>query len=285
MSIVNTNFNSITTLFQIRRSSADISSTMEKLSTGLRINKLSDDPSGKASTIYYEAQIKGIRQATVNAEEARLAVETASLAAADTQELLIRMRDLALRTMNSATVTDSDVTLYQQEFEDLRDAIRDKYYNLTFNGINMFSQIGKTVQIGPNTGPGNEMTLGIDNALKTQLSGDLLGLYMVKLSGDALNSAAGRAASAMVAISSASYTGSLVQTTLGAQETRLDSAIEDLSSQELYNAAAKSNIMDADLASEITHFAKLQIISQAGTAMLAQANNIDQRLVNILDEL
>ncbi len=285
MSIVNTNFNSISTLLQSKNVVTDISTTIERLSSGLRVNSASDDPSGKANSLFYEAQIKGIRQATINAEEGRLMVETASSAAAQTQEILIRMRDLALRTMNSATTTAAEITVYQSEFEDLRDAIIDKYYNLTFNGMNFFSQNGKTVQVGQNTGAGNQMSLGIDNALKVQLSGALLDLYLVKLSGDVLDSAAGHAASAMVAVSYASYTGGLVQTTLGAQEYRLDTAIEDLSAQEVYNAAAKSNILDADLASEITHFAKLQIISQAGTAVLAQTNNINQRVVNILNGL
>lgn len=289
MAIVNTNFNSnvLASLNNLRLTDYSIQVSIMKLSKGLRIVRASDDPSGMAIANRFEAQIRGLRQATINAEQASSMLQTAYSVLDETDEILLRMRDLSLKVMNQATLTTSDVATLDSEFDSLRDEITRKGEAATFNSKNIldgtFASPGQKAQIG--AAAGDQLSIIIESMVAATIANATNALANVQLTSDAVNSAAGHAASALSVLdTSLDYLGT-VQTSLGVQEYRLNSIINNLTAQEINTAAAKSNITDVDMAAEISYFARLQILSQAGTAMLAQANSLQERIVGILEDL
>ena len=290
MAIVNTNLNSsvLIGLANLRHTETDIQSSIEKLSSGLRIVRASDDPSGLAIANKLEAQIRGLRSATLNAEQASSLVQTAYSVLDETNEILLRMRDLALKVMNQATLTTADIATLDTEFDSLRDEITRKGTAATFNNLNILDGTfagGRIAQVGPTGNSYDQLSIIIESMVADTIANATNDLAGVQLTSDGVNSAMGHAASALSVLDTSITYLTNVQTSLGVQEYRLNSIVNDLSAQEINPLAAKSRITDLDMAAEISHFAKLQILSQAGTAVLAQSNNIQQRLVNILDEL
>lgn len=291
MAIVNTNFYSPifgTGLANLRKTENEISSSVEKLSSGLRITNSADDPSGKVIANKFMAQIGGMRVASNNAQDAISMLQTASSALDETSGILSRMRDLTLKTMNTATLTTTDINTMQTEFDSLRSEVTRKATATTFNSVVLLDgtlAAGKDTQIGPDNGAANTLTITIQTMLASSIANATADLVGVQLFSDGTNSAAGHAGSALAAVSlSLDYMGT-VQSALGVQQIKLNSIVNDLSSQEVNTSSALSRITDADMASEVSHFAKLQIVAQAGVAILAQGDNITQRIVNILDKL
>ena len=289
MAIVNTNLNSsiLANLNTLRLTEYSIQESIQKLSSGLRINSAADDPSGLAIANRFEAQIRGVRQATINAEQTSSLVQTAYSVLNETDEILLRMRDLSLKVMNQATLTTSDIATLDTEFDSLRDEITRKGEAATFNTKNIldgtFASPGQFAQIG--AGNGAQLSIIIESMVAGTIANATNDLVNVQLTSDGINSSMGHAASALSVLdTSLEYLGT-VQSSLGVQEYRLNSIVNDLTALEINTAAAKSNITDVDMAAEISHFAKLQILSQAGTAVLAQSNNIQQRIVGILADL
>ena len=194
------------------------------------------------------------------------------------------MRDLAIRALNDATVTDSDRQTLNTEFESRRDEITRKANATTFNLKYLLSgaySAGQEAQVTPDNNAGTLLTIVIPAMTACYIANANSGL----VSADATLSNLTLASFALGQVDVALNYVNSVQTSLGVQERRLNYIINDLNAMEINMTAAKSNITDADMASEITHFAKLQIISQAATSVIAQANNIQQRVVGMLDVL
>jgi flagellin len=290
MAIVNTSLNSniLANLNNLRLTDYKIQQTIEKLSTGLRITYASDDPSGLAIANRFETQIRGLRQATINAEQTSSLVQTAYSVLSETDELLLRMRDLALKVMNQATLTTANIATLDTEFDSLRDEITRKGEAATFNTKKIldgtFASPGQVAQIG--AGAGIQLSIIIESMVAGTIANATNMLINVQLTSDIVNSSMGHAASALSVLdTSLEYLGT-VQSSLGVQEYRLNSIVNDLTAQEINTVAAKSNITDVDMAAEISIFARLQILSQAGTAVMAhQSNNIQERIVSLLENL
>ncbi len=274
MTVINTNISSLIGMNNLRLTNLGLQTSLARLSSGLRINWAADDPSGLAIAKGMEAQIGGIRTAVQNAEDGINLIRTADGSLAATHEILLRMRDLAVRAANEATLTSADMTRLDDEFQSLVAEIDRKADAVTFNTKNLFNgdyAAGQVLQIGADNAGTYQLTVTIQSL--SSAAG--LGL------GDDLTTLA-NAQAAITAVQSAIDIVSDVRSNLGIQERRLNYIIDDLKAADINISAAKSRIMDADMAVEISEFTRLQILQQSGTAILAQANAQPQSILQLL---
>ncbi len=274
MSVVNTNISGLIGLNNLRLTNLGLQTSLERLSSGLRINHASDDPSGLAIAKGMEAQIGGIRTAVQNAEDGINLIRTADGSLSETQDILLRMRDLSVRAANEATLTSADLTRLDNEFQSLVAELDRKADAVTFNTKNLFNGDyagGQVLQIGPD----NAVTYQLTVTIQSLSSAAGLGL------GDDLTTLA-NAQAAITAVQSALDIVSDIRANLGIQERRLGHIIDDLKAADINISAAKSRIYDADMAVEISEFTRLQILQQSGTAILAQANAQPQSVLQLL---
>ncbi|HPN93247.1 MAG: Flagellin [bacterium ADurb.Bin236] len=274
MSVVNTNISGLIGLNNLRLTNLGLQTSLERLSSGLRINHASDDPSGLAIAKGMEAQIGGIRTAVQNAEDGINLIRTADGSLSETQDILLRMRDLSVRAANEATLTSADLTRLDNEFQSLVAELDRKADAVTFNTKNLFNGDfagGQVLQIGPD----NAATYQLTVTIQSLSSAAGLGL------GDDLTTLA-NAQAAITAVQSALDIVSDIRANLGIQERRLGHIIDDLKAADINISAAKSRIYDADMAVEISEFTRLQILQQSGTAILAQANAQPQSVLQLL---
>ncbi|MFA6450581.1 MAG: flagellin [bacterium] len=274
MSVINTNISGLIGLNNLRLTNLGLKTSLERLSSGLRINKGADDPSGLAIAKGMEAQIGGIRTAVQNAEDGINLIHTADGTLSETHDILMRMRDLAVRAANEATLTTADRTRLNNEFASLKTEITRKSSAVTFNTKVLFDGTFSTrsLQIGPDNGVNFRLTTYIKS-----MAADSIGLVAaVALSTTAL------AQAAITLVNSAINQVSDVRSSLGIQERRLNYIISDLKAEDINISAAKSRIYDADMAVEISEFTRLQILQQTGTAILAQANAQPQSVLQLL---
>ncbi len=280
MSVINTNISGLIGLNNLRLTNLGLKTSLERLSSGLRINKAADDPSGLAIAKGMEAQIGGIRVAVQNAEDGINLIHTADAALSETQDILLRMRDLAVRASNEATLTTSDRQRLDSEFTSLQNEIERKSQATTFNTKVLFSGLysgavadpGLKLQIGPDNGANFRLTVNIPHMSLTGL----------RLSAGWNILSTTTAQSSITQVNSALNTVSNVRASLGVQERRLNHIIDDLKAEDINISAAKSRIYDADMAVEISEFTRLQILQQTGTAILAQANAQPQSVLQLL---
>jgi flagellin len=274
MTVINTNISSLIGMNNLRLTNLGLQTSLARLSSGLRINWAADDPSGLAIAKGMEAQIGGIRTAVQNAEDGINLIRTADGSLAATHEILLRMRDLAVRAANEATLTSADMTRLDNEFQSLVAEIDRKADAVTFNTKNLFNGDyagGLVLQIGADNAATFQLTVTIQSL--SSAAGLGLGNDLTTL---------GNAQSAITAVQSAIDIISDVRSNLGIQERRLSYIIDDLKAADINISAAKSRIMDADMAVEISEFTRLQILQQSGTAILAQANAQPQSILQLL---
>jgi len=276
MSVINTNISGMVGLNNLRLTNLGLKTSLERLSSGLKINSAADDPSGLAIAKGMEAQIGGIETAIQNCEDGINLIETADGALSETHDILMRMRDLAVRAANEATLTSDDLARLDSEYASLQSEIDRKAHAITFNTKVLFDGTFSTraLQIGPDNGTNFRLTTYI----KSMAAGS------IGLSGAAICTlqVAASAQAAIDLVNSAINQVSDVRASLGIQERRLEYIINDLSAEDINISAAKSRIYDADMASEISEFTRLQILQQTGTAILAQANAQPQSVLQLL---
>ncbi|HOX28424.1 MAG TPA: flagellin [bacterium] len=281
MAIVNTNFNYFFGLKQLLNVSGQLSSSIEKLTTGYKVNTAAQNPSGKAIAAMYSAQIGGTRMASLNAQDASSLVQSAYSSLDKIHEVLLRMRELSLRAMNDAALTNADRQTLNSEFVSLRNEITYIASRTMFNNKYMLSGDfagGKNAYISPYAGA-SKMTIVIPTMTANKIAGG--NAYL--MSANATLSSMGKASFALAQVDVSIEYLSSVQLSLGVQSQRINYAINDLSAMEVNMSAAKSNITDADMASEVAMFAKLQILSQMGASVLAHGNDLQARIVGLLD--
>jgi len=280
--IINTNVSALIGLNNLRKTDNGLRIELERLSSGLRINKAADDPSGLAIATGMNAQIRGIQVATQNAEDTKNLIHTADGALEETTNILLRMRDLAVRSANEATLTSADMVRLNSEFRKLVDEIDRKSKAVTFNNKRLFSGYSvKMAQIGPGQNSFFRITIAIRNLnAKSIVFSTAAGNYT-----SVYNASISRASVARVALSRVQLAINVignVRARLGIQERRLDHIIDDLAAMQINISAAKSRIMDAEMGAEIAEFTRLQIIQQSGTAVLAQANMSPAGILQLL---
>jgi flagellin len=271
MSAINTNVNSLVGLTNLYKTNKSISSALEKLSSGYRINKAADDPSGLAIASTMSAQIGGVRMAIQNAEDGINMIQTADGALAETDALLQRMRDLAVRAANDAVLTASDMARLDEEYQALISEIQRKATAVTFNTKQIMAGAisNDPLQVGPDNG--HTITVSIASVTAAVLS----------VSGTDITTAA-NASTAIVRADSGIATVASRRSELGVVQRRLNHVINDLMATDVNLTAARSRIMDADMAQQISDFTRYQILQQAGTAILAQANAQPQSVLQLM---
>ena len=247
-----------------------MSKSLEKLSSGLRINRAADDAAGLAISEGLRSQIGGLKAAVRNAQDGISVVQTAEGALTETHSILQRMRDLAVQASNDGALSDTDKAKADEEFQALAKELDDIAGKTTFNGTKLLdgSYSSKSFQVGSNAGETLEVTVGNMSASALGASGSI-------------SSAAG-ASAAITAINTAIGSVSTERSKLGAVQNRLEHKINNLNATVENLAASESRIRDTDMALEMVSFTRSQILSQAGTAMLAQANQGSQGVLQLL---
>lgn len=266
---INTNVQALNASRTLSRSTMDLNKTLERLSSGLRINRASDDAAGLAIAEGFRSIVKGTQVAQRNAQDGVSLVQTAEGALSETTNILQRVRELAVQASNG-TQSDTNRAALDSEVQQLLAQIDDIATDTEFNGIRVLSSAQTvTLQAGPQTG----QTLAIS---VTGAKTNDLGINTVSVS-----SAAG-AVSAISTIDAALKSVNNLRSTLGAQQNRLEFTINTLAIQEENSAASESSIRDADIARETIRFTRNQILVNAGTSILAQANVVPQTALQLL---
>ena len=276
---INTNVDALLAGANLRKIEFSMSRTMARLSTGLRVNTAADDPSGMGLITSFKSQLSGTGAAIANAEDALSLMNLADSVLSEIGDMMIRMRDLAVRASTDATITTAQRQTMETEVTSLKNEIVRKQTSVTFNSRVLFSGglSGGTVQLGPDNIAAHLMSLQIP-----LLS---LGGIGAGMSFNAIHVSHNNASGALAAIdiaNSAMKGLAEVQTVLGTMENEIERKISELQSAEVNMSAALSRIQDADMAFEVTQFARAQIISQAATAMIAQANAQPQAILMLL---
>ena len=290
MAVVNTNVNATVAQNALVRNEREMNTAMERLSTGKRINGAKDDAAGLAISSRMTSQIKGLEMGVRNANDAISMIQTADGALVEVGNMLQRMRELALQSANGTT-TEADRNYLNTEYQNLQSEIERIADATQFNGKTILhgdadATADSTVkfQVGANGGQTIEVDFGDISASGTAAftalsAGAATGGF---ISAQTTASAITTASTAVTAIDAAITSVNGQRATFGAAINQMTYAIDNLSSVKVNAEASRSRILDADYAVETSELARTQIIQQAGTAMLAQANQLPQTVLSLL---
>ena len=251
-----------------------LSKSMERLSSGLRINRAADDAAGLAVSEGMRAQIRGMSVASRNAQDGVSLVQVADGALGNVGDMLQRVRDLAVQASNG-TLTDAQRTNLDAEVQQVLTEIGKTGTDTEFNGLKILAgsvataASAVTLQVGANNSQTIAFTIGTVSASDLGISGIAV-------------STAASASAAIASIDAAISTVTTSRANLGAIQNRLEHTINRLGMTSENLQAAESRIRDADMAQEMIKFTKNQILQQSGTAMLAQANQAPQSVLSLL---
>ena len=286
---INTNYAASFASNAAKSSSQGLNSAMEKLSTGMRINYAKDDAAGQAISTRLSAEVQGLQVASRNAADAQSMIDTAEGALQETHNVLLRMRELAVQSANG-TLTDGDRAHTDAEFDQLVAEVTRIAENTTWAGKSLLDGSadggGSGTDLSFQIGEGANQTISVRIA---DMSADQLGAQAAVGGGTAIPdlSTAGldTAANAQLAIQSIDNAIDTVSTArggMGAVSNRLTSTINNLDQISVNLSASKGRIMDTDFAAETSNLARSQILQQAATAMLAQANASKQTVLTLI---
>jgi flagellin len=261
---------------QLTGTAAKAASSMEKLSSGYRINRAADDAAGLAISEKMRAQIGGLQQAQRNAQDAVSLVQTGEGALNEVHSILQRVRDLKVQ-YSSGVLSDDDKKAIAAEVQQLGKEVGDIAGKTEFNGLKLLEGQSFSFTVGANSAD----TVSLDTVTLTGASGvaSLVGVG----SAASLDAASGAFNSLTVDDIDDMITNvSTARSTFGAVQNRLDHRLNNLATYQENLVASESRIRDVDMASEMVNFTKLQILQQAGTSMLAQANQAPQGVLSLL---
>jgi len=279
MSVINTNVQSLVAQNALSVINRSLSSAMQQLSTGRRINSASDDAAGLAISNKMTAQIRGLNQAVRNANDGISLLQTAEGATQEVTNMLQRMRELAVQAAND-TYSDTDRSALQTEYDELATEIDRISDNTKWNNMNVFD-ISASAAIG--TSGVVTFQVGTDGTSGSTISATFQAISMSGLSASSLSiDTQSGATSALSSLDTAIEKVDTFRSTLGAKINRLSYAADNLASISQNAAASRSRILDTDYAAATTDLARTQIIQQAATAMLAQANQQPQTVLTLL---
>jgi flagellin len=274
MTVINTNIGALRAANASNAASRMLGTAMERLSTGKRINGAKDDAAGLAISTSMTAQIRGMNQGVRNANDGISLAQTAEGAIDEVGNMLLRVRELAVQSASGTYQDATDRAYMQTEVDQLTAQIDQVITNTTFNGVTLFdaSTATVTIQTGSNAADTVDLTMADLTALTA--SGGAAGSYDV--------STAAGANGILATLDTELETLSSARATLGAGQNRLESVVNNLTDNATNLSEARSRIEDADYSSETTALAKSQILSQASTAMIAQANQSQQNVLSLL---
>ena len=282
---INTNLNSLNAQRNLGTSQSSLAMSMQRLSSGLRVNSAKDDAAGLAIAERMTAQVRGMSTSVRNANDGISMAQTAEGALGKVSDSLQRMRELSVQAAN-ATNSDSDKNSLDKEFGELAKEIQRVIGGTSFNGLHMLGADAKAFQfqVGANTSSNDAIDITTTNlttdATVTAVAGtDNTG------AGRAVIDSTATAASIKTVIDNIDLAISTVsdqRAVMGASQSRFDSVIANLQTSVENQTAARSRIMDTDFAAETANLSRSQILQQAGNAMVAQANQLPQQVLTLL---
>ena len=285
---INTNTMSLNAQRNTANNAMNLATTMARLSSGLRVNSSKDDAAGLAIADRMNTQVRGMNVAIRNSNDGISLAQTAEGGLASINDMLQRMRELAVQATNSTNTTGAsgDIAKLNNEFLQLSEEVGRTMSATTFNGQTILNIATATTndfsfQVGANSGATDRITVAAANvslsgntSLTAVLSG---GASSSLITGTALNNSAtiGALDAAISAVNDR-------RATLGAVQSRFEQTISNLRISVENQSAARGRIMDADFAAETANLSRSQILQQAGTAMIAQANQLPQNVMSLL---
>lgn len=274
--VINTNLMSLNAQRNLSSTQSAMSQSIQRLSSGLRINSAKDDSAGLAIAERMNAQVRGMTVAIRNSNDAISMAQTAEGALGKVGEMLQRMRELAVQSENASN-DDDDRTNLNEEFSELADEITRTLEGTKFNGLAILGADAGSMsfQVGAGTTTNDRI-----DVTTTDLTGDAT--ITAVTGGTIATAGTGGARDAIDDIDDALDTINSERAKLGAVQNRFESVIGNLQVSVENQAAARSRIVDADFAAETAALTRAQVLQQAGTAMLAQANQIPNNVLSLL---
>ena len=271
-SVINTNINSLNTQRNLSASQGSLATAMQRLSSGMRVNSAKDDAAGLAIATKMDSQVRGMNVAIRNSNDAISFAQTAEGGLSKISDSLQRMRELAVQSKNG-TNTASDQLNLDTEYQELAKEVTRVAANTNFNGVNTLAGASNAFQVGAGNATGDTITItGTNMVTDTDVT--------ASTAGDVKTLAA--ATLAITNIDKALTKVTTERATFGASQNRFEAVISNLQVSAENQSAAKSRIMDTDFAAETANLSRANILQQAGTAMLAQANSSPNGVLALL---
>ncbi|MBT9551830.1 MAG: flagellin FliC [Hydrogenophaga sp.] len=273
MSTINTNVQSLNAQRNLAQSAGSLSTSMQRLSSGLRVNTAKDDAAGLAIAERMNAQVKGMNVAIRNANDGISLAQTAEGALGKVGDSLQRMRELAVQSANGSN-SDADRANLDEEYQELALEVTRVLEGTKFNGTNLLNaSAGLTFQVGADNVTTDQIAINTTNLTAGS------GITAVVAGGVGTRA---NALTAMDNLDTAIDEVTTARASFGAKQNRFDSVISNLQVSSENLAASRGRIMDADFAVETSNLSRGQILQQAGTAMIAQANQLPQGVLSLL---
>lgn len=273
---INQNIDAANSYRNLSVTQGQMSKSLEKLSSGFRINRAADDAAGLAISEGLRSQVGGLKAAVRNAQDGISVVQTAEGALTEVHSILQRVRDLTVQASNTGSVDDTARGYIAEEVTQLSEALTDIAERTNFNGTKLLdgTNTSLTFQTGANEGETVSVDLTDVSAVATAVA--TVGTNLATAGYDPTS------ATDLSAIDSEISDVSAARATLGASQNRFESTVNSLNVAVENLSASESRIRDTDMAQEMMSFTRSQILSQAGTAMLAQANQASQGVLQLL---
>lgn len=274
MAVINTNISAVRATNASNTANKMLGTAMERLSTGKRINGAKDDAAGLAISTTMTSQIKGMGQGVRNSNDGISLAQTADGALNEVTAMLQRIRELAVQSASGTYQDATDRVYMQSEVDQLTAQVDQIITNTNFNGVQLFDGSVTSITIQAGSDSSDQVILEIADLTTLAASGGTAGSYDVSTA-TAANTLLGTLDTELDSISGA-------RSLLGAGQNRLESVINNLNDNITNLSDARSRILDTDYSAETTAMAKAQILTQASTAMIAQANQAQQNVLSLL---
>ena len=277
--VINTNIMSLNAQRNLSATQSSLATSVQRLSTGLRVNSAKDDAAGLAIAERMNTQVRGMNVAIRNANDAISLSQTAEGALSKINDMGQRMRELAVQSAN-ATNTETDRANLNAEYHALAQEIKRNLASASFNGTKLFtSDAALTFQVGANNEANDQIAVTTANLSGAASITDVID------NATGANKGITTTASALTALANVDKMLGMVnakRAEFGAVQNRFQAVIENLQVNSENQSAARSRIMDADFASETANLTRSQVLQQAGTAMLSQANSLPNNVLSLL---
>ena len=278
MAVINTNIMSLNAQRNLSATQSALATSVQRLSTGLRVNSAKDDAAGLAIAERMNTQVRGMNVAIRNANDAISLSQTAEGSLSKINDMGQRMRELAVQSAN-ATNSDSDRQNLDAEYQALAEEIKRNLAGAAFNGTKLFAAAAAlTFQVGANAATTDQITINTEN-----LAGDAK--FTAVIGNNAKPDGIATVTAASAALGKLDDMLALVnakRAEFGATQNRFEAVIQTLQVSAENQTAARSRIMDADFASETAALTRAQVLQQAGTSMLSQANSLPNNVLSLL---
>ena len=280
MAVINTNLMSLNAQRNLSATQSALATSVQRLSTGLRVNSAKDDAAGLAIAERMNTQVRGMNVAIRNANDAISLAQTAEGALSKINDMGQRMRELAVQSAN-ATNNETDRASLDAEFQALSAEIKRNLEGTSFNGTKLFAALATmTFQVGANNATTDQIAVVTTNLTTDTTMTGILGGGGGATAADIKN--VDKSREALDKLDKMLATVNSKRAEFGATQNRFEAVIQTLQVSAENQTAARSRIMDADFASETAALTRSQVLQQAGTAMLSQANSLPNNVLSLL---